>query len=131
MRATKSRGKSFTGDCIMSVVTAEGKVKMFVRKFMREHFPDHFYYSPMGGAFGKSGMPDHIYLINGILVGIEIKADKGKLSALQEQTLKQLSKQGALCAVVYGKDEAKMLRIKEAILKEHQKRTEHVAASTV
>lgn len=115
----------------MSVVTPEGKVKMFVRKFMRDHFPGHFYYSPMGGAFGKSGMPDHLYLWNGILVGIEIKADKGKLSALQEQTLKQMSAQGALCAVVYGRDIDKMNRIKAAILKEHEKRTLHVAASTI
>ena len=36
----------------MSVVTPEGKVKMFVRKFMQKHYPGHFYYSPMGGAFG-------------------------------------------------------------------------------
>lgn len=115
----------------MGVVTAEGKVKMYVRKFMREHFPGHFYYSPMGGAFGKAGMPDHLYLWNGILVGIEIKADKGKLSALQEETLKQMSAQGALCAVVYGRDEAKMMRIKEAILKEHSKRTSNVSISPV
>ena len=115
----------------MSVVTPEGKVKMFVRKFMRTHFPGHFYYSPMGGAFGKAGMPDHLYLWNGILVGIEIKADKGKLSSLQDETLKQMAAQGALCAVVYGKDEAKMLRIKAAILNEHAKRTANVATSSV
>jgi len=106
----------------MGVVTPEGKVKMFVRKYMREHFPGHFYYSPMGGAFGKAGMPDHIYLWKGILIGIEIKADKGRLSDLQSETLKQMSAQGALCAVVYGKDIAKMDRIKAAILQEHQNR---------
>ena len=115
----------------MGVVTEEGKVKMFVRKFMRQHFPGHFYYSPMGGAFGKSGMPDHLYLWEGILIGIEVKADKGKLSALQEETLKQMAAQGALCAVVYGKDEEKMLRIKTAILNEHTKRAGNVAAATV
>ena len=115
----------------MGVVTPEGKVKMFVRKFMQKHYPGHFYYSPMGGAFGKAGMPDHLYLWNGILVGIEIKADGGRLSQLQEQTLKQMSAQGALCAVVYGRDEAKMQRIKAAILNEHDKRTKHVAASAV
>ena len=115
----------------MGVVTAEGKVKIFVRKFMNTNFPGIFYYSPMGGAFGKSGMPDHIYLFKGILIGIEIKADGGRLSQLQEQTLKQMSAQGALCAVVYGRDEAKMQRIKAAILNEHDKRTKHVAASAV
>ena len=115
----------------MGVVTPEGKVKMYVRKFMREHFPGHFYYSPMGGAFGKAGMPDHLYLWNGILICIEIKAEKGKLSTLQEETLKQMAAQGAICAVVYGKDEAKMLRIKAATLNEHAKRTNNVVASPV
>lgn len=115
----------------MSVVTPEGKVKMFVRKYMREHFPNHFYYSPMGGAFGKAGMPDHLYLWNGILIGIEIKADKGRLSELQSQTLKQMAEQGALCAVVYGKDIDKMNRIKAAILAEHMKRTTNVTADSI
>ena len=114
----------------MSVVTPEGKVKMFVRKFMRDHFPGHFYYSPMGGAFGKSGMPDHIYLWKGVLIGIEIKADGGRLSQLQEQTLKQMAAQGALCAVVYGKDEAKMNKIKAAIIAELDRRA-NVASAAV
>lgn len=115
----------------MSVVTPEGKVKLYIKKFMKIHFPNAWQYCPMGGPFGKSGAPDFLYLIDGILVGIEAKADKGKLSAIQELTLKQMSAQGALCAVVYGRDEAKMQRIKAAILNEHDKRTKHVAASTV
>jgi hypothetical protein len=117
----------------MGVVTPEGKVKMFVRKFMQKHFPGHFYYSPMGGAFGKAGIPDHLYLWKGILIAIEVKADKGRLSDLQAQTLKQMTEQGALCAVVYGKDEAKMMRIKAAIDAEVAKRfgAQNVAISSV
>lgn len=113
----------------MGVVTAEGKVKIFVRKFMNTNFPGIFYYSPMGGAFGKSGMPDHIYLFKGILIGIEIKADGGRLSQLQEQTLKQMAAQGALCAVVYGKDEAKMNKIKAAIIAELDRRANVTSAA--
>ena len=106
----------------MGVVTPEGKVKMYVRKFMRTHFPGHFYYSPPGGAFGKSGMPDHLYLWRGILIAIEVKADKGVLSQLQKEVLDKMRKQGALCAVVYGKDDEKMMLIKSAILAEHARR---------
>ena len=117
----------------MSVVTPEGKVKMFVRKFMQAHFPNAWQYCPMGGPFGKSGVPDFLYLIEGILIGIEAKADKGRLSELQAQTLKQMAAQGALCAVVYGKDEAKMMRIKAAIDAEVEKRfgAQNVADITV
>lgn len=114
----------------MGVVTPEGKVKIYVRAFMRKHFPGHFYYSPMGGAFGKSGMPDHLYLWKGILIGIEIKADKGRLSELQRQTLDQMREQGALCAVVYGKDDEKMAVIRRAILNEHARRTGAINGST-
>lgn len=106
----------------MGVVTPEGKVKMFIRKFMRDHFPGHWYYSPMGGPFGKGGVPDHLYLYKGLLIAIEAKADGGKLSPLQQETMKQMRDQGALCAVVYGKDVAKMNIIKAAIVKELDKR---------
>ena len=100
---------------------------------MQKHFPGHFYYSPMGGAFGKAGIPDHLYLWKGILIAIEVKADKGRLSDLQAQTLKQMAAQGALCAVVYGKDEALMMRIKASIEAEVEKRfgAQNVSISSV
>ena len=82
----------------MSVVSPEGKVKLYIKKFMKAHFPNAWQYCPMGGPFGKSGVPDFLYLIEGILIGIEAKADKGRLSELQAQTLKQMAAQGALCA---------------------------------
>ena len=106
----------------MSVVSPEGKVKLYIKKFMKTHFPNAWQYCPMGGPFGKSGAPDFLYLIEGILIGIEAKADKGRLSAIQELTMKQMSAQGALCAVVYGKDDEKMMLIKSAILAEHARR---------
>lgn len=107
----------------MSVVTPEGKVKMYVRKYMQKHFPGHWYYSPMGGAFGKAGVPDHLYLWNGILIAIEVKADKGILSALQREQLNQLNAQGAIGAVVYGKDDERMDQIRLKVLAEHKKRS--------
>lgn len=111
----------------MGVVTPEGKVKTFVRKYMVTNFPGHWYYSPMGGAFGKSGVPDHLYLYKGILIAIEIKADNGRLSALQDEQLRQLRENGAITAVVYGKDLLKMTKIKSAILNEIERRESNTA----
>lgn len=105
----------------MGVVTPEGKVKNFIRKYMQQHFPGHWYYSPMGGAFGKGGVPDHLYLWEGILIAIEAKADKGVLSELQKGQLAALNKQKAICAVVRGRDVAKMDLIKQAVLKRYKK----------
>lgn len=106
----------------MGVITPEGKVKQFIKKYMKSEFPNAWQYCPMGGAFGKSGVPDFLYLIDGLLLGIEAKAEQGKLSQLQELTMKQMVRQGAICAVVYGKDTAKMDRIRDAVIAELKKR---------
>ena len=37
-------------------MTPEGKVKKFVEKYMDQHFPEAWKYSPPGGAFGRAGM---------------------------------------------------------------------------
>ena len=106
----------------MGVQTPESKVKQFIRKYMTTTFPGIYYYSPMGGAFGKAGFPDHAYLWKGVFVAIEAKAENGRTTELQKQTLQQLARQGAICAVVYGKDTAKMDRIRDAVLAELKKR---------
>lgn len=106
----------------MGVQTPESKVKQFIRKYMMSTFPGIYYYSPMGGAFGKAGFPDHIYLWKGVLVAIEAKAENGRATELQKQTLQQLSKQGAIAAIVVGKDTAKMDRIRDAVIAELKKR---------
>lgn len=106
----------------MGVQTPESKVKQFIRKYMMSTFPGIYYYSPMGGAFGKAGFPDHIYLWKGVLVAIEAKAENGRATELQKQTLQQLARQGAIAAIVYGKDTAKMDRIRDAVIAELKKR---------
>lgn len=100
----------------MAVQTPEAKVKQFVRKFMNDSFPGIFYYAPPGGPFGQAGIPDYFYLWKGVFIAIEVKADNGKLTESQQMQLKRLAEQGAIAAVVYGKDVAKMEKIKRAIL---------------
>lgn len=106
----------------MGVQTPESKVKQFIRKYMMSTFPGIYYYSPMGGAFGKAGFPDHIYLWKGVLIAIEAKAENGRATELQKQTLLQLARQGAIATIVVGKDTAKMDRVRDAVLAELKKR---------
>lgn len=105
----------------MSVQTPEAKAKAFVKKFMLDNFQGIWFYSAPGGMFGKAGVPDHLYLYKGIFIAIEVKAENGRLSDSQKLQLKLLGEQGAVCAVVYGKDSAKMQMIKNAILKRLEK----------
>jgi hypothetical protein len=101
--------------------TPEGKVKKFIDNKMREWYPNAFRHAPPGtGIFGRNGMPDRIWTIRGneicsIVVAIEAKAERGELTKLQLKTLTDLAKQGAISAVVTGKDIAHMMRIRTEI----------------
>ena len=51
-----------------------------------------------------SGHPDIIACVNGRLVALELKSDKGKLSPLQREKLKQIRKSGGYAALVSPKN---------------------------
>ena len=65
--------------------TPESKVKLKLRKYLTQLGIYHF--MPMGGPFGRSGIPDIIGCYNGQFVAFECKAGKGKTTALQEREL--------------------------------------------
>lgn len=90
--------------------TPEAKVKDFVKKKMKAKYPEAWFYSPPGGMFGKAGTPDLLYLYKGVFIAIECKANT-EVTQLQMKTLKLLSSQGAVAAVVKGRDEDKMNKI--------------------
>ena len=96
-------------------MTPEAKVKKFIKETLKKWYPDIWLYNPPGGAFGKSGMPDHLFYYKTVLIAIEAKADKGKPTALQIKQLKILAAQGAIVAIVYGNDLEKLTKIKAMI----------------
>lgn len=101
-------------------MTPEGKVKQFIKDRMRKWYPDAFTYSPPGGRFGKAGMPDHMWILKAtdstsVVVCIEAKAEGNEATQLQLHTLVKLKEQGCLCAIVTGKDEEYMMRVKDEI----------------
>jgi hypothetical protein len=95
--------------------TPEAKVKDWISKTMKEWYPDAFKYMPAGGFYGKSGMPDFLFITNGVLICIEAKAEGGHATDLQVKTLKKLRDCGAIVAIVTGKDIVKMLSIKRQV----------------
>lgn len=96
--------------------TPEAKVKKFIKNYMYDAFPGLWYYAPPGTMFGKVGVPDHFYMWNGVFIAIEAKADDGRLTSMQTKQLTHLKEQGAVVAVVRGRDLDKMNMIKDAIL---------------
>ena len=80
--------------------TPEKKVKRKIVAILKEYGAYYFY--PVTGGFGASGVPDVIACLNGHFVGIEAKADmkKNKPTALQVKNLNQIKESGGIALVI-------------------------------
>jgi hypothetical protein len=78
--------------------TPEKKVKDAVKKILNKH--SAYYFSPVTGGFGTSGVPDLVACIKGKFIGIEAKAGKGKPTALQEKNLITIMNTGGIAVLV-------------------------------
>lgn len=78
--------------------TPEKKVKQCVTKQLKALKAYYFY--PMSGGWGKSGVPDIICCFRGYFVAIECKAGKNTTTELQERNLKEIREAGGIAVVV-------------------------------
>lgn len=90
-------------------MTPEGKVKAAVKKLLDEFRIYHF--SPFMTGMGRAGVPDIVACHNGKFIGIECKAGKGKVTALQERELDAIDAAGGFTFVA-REDNIKTLREK-------------------
>ena len=79
-------------------LTPEAKVKKVVVKQLKELGAYYFY--PVTGGYGGSGVPDIIGCYGGRFFGIECKAGKNKPTPLQEKNLTDISNNGGIAVVV-------------------------------
>ena len=79
-------------------MTPEAKVKKKIVAVLKEHGAYYFY--PVTGGFGRSGVPDIIVCHAGRFIGIECKAGKNKATPLQEKNLKEINAAGGLDLIV-------------------------------
>jgi len=79
-------------------MTPEAKVKKSVQAKLKEN--NAYYCTPVTGGFGRSGVPDILACYRGFFVGIECKAGKGKVTALQQKNLDDITKAGGGSAVI-------------------------------
>lgn len=78
--------------------TPEAKVKKVVVKQLKEIGAYYFY--PVTGGYGGSGVPDIIGCHEGRFFGIECKAGKNKPTLLQEKNLTDIKNNGGIAVVV-------------------------------
>ena len=86
--------------------TPEGKVKDRIKALLKESGPRVYYFMPQTSGFGKSGVPDIVACVNGVFVGIEVKADKTKNppTALQTKNLNEIWAAGGVSLVIDEND---------------------------
>ena len=80
------------------MMTPEKKVKNEVVKVLKTFGAYYFY--PVTGGYGASGVPDIVGCYKGRFFAIECKAGKGTTTALQERNIAQIVAQGGLAIVV-------------------------------
>jgi Holliday junction resolvase len=78
--------------------TPEGAVKRAVTKILKAHGAYYFY--PVTGGFGRSGVPDIVACYKGRFIGIECKAGNNKPTALQQKNLNDIMKAGGFSLVI-------------------------------
>jgi Holliday junction resolvase len=79
--------------------TPEKKVKLKVRAIL-DWDEDVYYFTPMTGGYGRSGVPDIVGCYKGHFFAIECKAGKGTTTALQDKNIKEIEKAGGRVIVV-------------------------------
>lgn len=80
------------------MLTPEKKVKNQVVNVLKSFGAYYFY--PVAGGYGVSGVPDIVGCYKGRFFAIECKAGKGKTTALQDKHIAQIIAQGGYAIVV-------------------------------
>lgn len=79
-------------------MTPEAKVKKKVVVILKQYGAYFFY--PVTGGYGRSGVPDIIVCHKGRFIGIECKSGKNKPTPLQEQNLNAIQAAGGISLVI-------------------------------
>jgi Holliday junction resolvase len=83
-------------------MTPEAKVKKRVVSILKEHGAYFFY--PVTGGYGRSGVPDIVACWQGRFIGIECKAGDNLPTPLQQKNLEEIKKSGGVAMVITEKD---------------------------
>jgi len=81
-------------------ITKEKAVKNAVVKILKEYGDELYYFYPVMGGYGASGIPDIVGCYLSRFFAVECKAGKGKTTALQDKNIAQIRQAGGRVMVV-------------------------------
>jgi hypothetical protein len=76
----------------------ENKIKDFLTTLPKTWFFKHW-----AGPYSTVGIPDIICCVNGTFIGIEVKAEDGHSSVLQERNIKLINESNGIGLIIYPK----------------------------
>ena len=77
-----------------------------ILKYLKSE-PECFAFKEHGGIYGVSGIPDIICCYKGKFMAFEVKTTQGRLSKLQEITIKRINESGGMAFKVTSLHEVK------------------------
>lgn len=95
-----------------------GSEKLFenkIKTWLKEH--NCWYVKYFANRNTKSGVPDILASVNGYFVGIEVKADNGRPSALQYYNVRKIRESGGFAYIVYPSGWTELQKILEDLLR--------------
>lgn len=90
--------------------TPEGKVKLALKKMLKEEFPQVWTYWPVSNGMGAHGIPDLIMCAGGLFIAAEVKAEGKKVTLLQAHQLQAIENSKGVPLVLRGDDAVPALR---------------------
>jgi hypothetical protein len=96
--------------------TPESKVKKKVTDLLKSLGAYYFY--PVTGGFGRSGVPDIVCCLKGHFVGIECKAGANKATPLQLHNLDMIRDAGGIAFIVNEDNMDALERVLKALVNE-------------
>ena len=88
-----------------------------IKAYLKQQGAWHVKY--FANAYTKSGIPDLICCVNGKFLAIEVKAEHGRVSELQNYQIEQIKKSGGQAMIVYPKDFDEFKKIVEELKNEN------------
>lgn len=97
-------------------MTPEGAVKKKVTTILKALGAYYFY--PVTGGYGRSGVPDIICCLNGKFIGIECKAGDNRATTLQLKNIEDIQAAGGFAFIVNEDNIDSLERVLKTMIRE-------------
>ncbi len=89
------------------MITEESKLEKEVEKYMKER--KIWQLARFQAQYSQNGLPDRLYLYKGLLLGLELKTDKGNPTKLQLMKLREINNNGGIGIIIRSVNDADKL----------------------